>query len=745
MAKSDVVLQLGVNAKAANASLDKFENKLKGVDDTSQKTGTSLKSMVGIAAGAAAAVAAVGAGLGFAVKSAIEIEELTTSFVAFTGSVESAEDQIEKLAEFSANTPFKLKDLAEANRTLLAFGSSSEESLVQLQQLGDAAAATGKPIGELALIFGQVQSAGKLTGERFLQLAERGINIGPIIAKSLGVAETSLRDLISAGKVSSEEVTKAFATLSGEGGKFAGATLRQSQTLGGALGTLEDNVTLLAASFGKTLSPSIVGYVDDLTNAIKVTGEFFKQIDERENLSKAARDAETLALQLEVLVEKREDLVQPGGFFSGLFQVQDTGEALKEVDARIRATTEAIRENNKVLAERDSGVRLASEQVKAEEARTETLKKSAAEELAANAKVEEARLAKVENVKKIEEQITQIEAQERAVRDEANLQAAQIGNEAALEALVLREEQLAEKRIELEAQKLEAEGQFQEAAKLRATELEDLKQAQLTATAKKGEADRIAAIRQAQNDEFNIAKAGADATIAFDEQTYAQRVQTANKGLSALAGLQQSSNRTAFEIGKAAAIAQAAIAIPITAIEAYKSLAGIPLVGPALGAAAAAAAIITGTQRLNQIRAQQPTGFAEGGQVPPGFDNDSFPALLTSGEVVVPERNFEQLISGGLDPRNDEQILVLRQILFGVNRLVELNNILINSVETLSFNSGSSAGSNNNADFLNNLLEELQRDQPTEQGRVEETVVRTPGGIGRDRATRNGPMQEQTR
>lgn len=39
--------------------------------------------------------------------------------------------------------------------------------------------------------------------------------------------------------------------------------------------------------------------------------------------------------------------------------------------------------------------------------------------------------------------------------------------------------------------------------------------------------------------------------------------------------------------------------------------------------------------------------FAEGGVVPPGFPNDTYPALLTSGEVVVPPQKLPDLSDGG--------------------------------------------------------------------------------------------------
>lgn len=79
-----------------------------------------------------------------------------------------------------------------------------------------------------------------------------------------------------------------------------------------------------------------------------------------------------------------------------------------------------------------------------------------------------------------------------------------------------------------------------------------------------------------------------------------------------LAQLQKSSNSTIAKIGKAAAIAQALIQTYQSATAAYAAMAGIPVYGPALGAAAAAAAVVAGLANVAQIRAQ-PTGFRAGG------------------------------------------------------------------------------------------------------------------------------------
>jgi len=97
----------------------------------------------------------------------------------------------------------------------------------------------------------------------------------------------------------------------------------------------------------------------------------------------------------------------------------------------------------------------------------------------------------------------------------------------------------------------------------------------------------------------------------FNEAQQAQ-LSTASNFFGQLSVLQKSENSKVAKIGKAAAIAKAIMDTYTAATGAYASLASIPYVGPALGIAAAAAAISAGMQNVQAIRAQ-PIGFQQGG------------------------------------------------------------------------------------------------------------------------------------
>lgn len=79
-----------------------------------------------------------------------------------------------------------------------------------------------------------------------------------------------------------------------------------------------------------------------------------------------------------------------------------------------------------------------------------------------------------------------------------------------------------------------------------------------------------------------------------------------------LATLQQSGNKRLFEIGKKAAMAQTLMSTYEGAQKAYTALAGIPVIGPGLGIAAAGAAIVAGGVRLQAINS---ASFGGGGSV----------------------------------------------------------------------------------------------------------------------------------
>ncbi|MBI1397074.1 MAG: hypothetical protein GC151_13945 [Betaproteobacteria bacterium] len=105
-----------------------------------------------------------------------------------------------------------------------------------------------------------------------------------------------------------------------------------------------------------------------------------------------------------------------------------------------------------------------------------------------------------------------------------------------------------------------------------------------------------------------------------------------------LGALMQTKSRALFEVGKAGAIAETIIQTYRAAQGAYAALASIPYVGPALGAAAAAAAIAVGFARVQAIRSTS-FGGASGSPVLTS-GGASGPVVSSGTPVAVPAQPY---------------------------------------------------------------------------------------------------------
>lgn len=108
-----------------------------------------------------------------------------------------------------------------------------------------------------------------------------------------------------------------------------------------------------------------------------------------------------------------------------------------------------------------------------------------------------------------------------------------------------------------------------------------------------------------------------------------------------LANLQNSNNATLKGIGKVFAVSDVTIKTAQSAMNIYEGFSTIPIVGPELGIAAAAAAIAYGGEQIANIVSANTGGLIPGG----GANKDSVLSFLTPGELVVPRSNFDEVVS----------------------------------------------------------------------------------------------------
>ena len=123
-----------------------------------------------------------------------------------------------------------------------------------------------------------------------------------------------------------------------------------------------------------------------------------------------------------------------------------------------------------------------------------------------------------------------------------------------------------------------------------------------------------------------------DARIELSKKEAAARAENLGKISSTLKNVAKAIGEHTVA-GKAAAIAAVTIDTYMSATAAFKSLAGIPVVGPVLGAVAAAAAIVAGLKNVKAILAVKTPAIAAGSSEP-GFVDIPSPSMPSTGGAL---------------------------------------------------------------------------------------------------------------
>ncbi len=200
-------------------------------------------------------------------------------------------------------------------------------------------------------------------------------------------------------------------------------------------------------------------------------------------------------------------------------------------------------------------------------------------------------------------------------------------------------------------------------------DLSNVRLAQLRATAqseadidRKVQDDILTKRIAARNQELLDKKKFGEAYATINKFIQSEEVKGASSAADDLVELSQSKNSTLKGIGKAAAVAQITMKTAEAAMNIFNGFSIIPIVGPALGVAGAAAAIAFGAEKIGTVTAAADGGLMTGGI--PG--RDSIPTLTMPGELVVPTRNFDQVVGAvqrdGQADSGPEMLSVLREI-----------------------------------------------------------------------------------
>lgn len=213
------------------------------------------------------AVGALTAGIGLLVREFSKVEDAQARFQPILGSIEKAEEMVAKLNETSATTPFQFENLADAaNQLLPVMNGNIDETIRTLRMLGDTAGGSAQRLDSVTRGFTNAMLKGKVDMDSLKMIAEAGVPIFDDLAAVMGMdVGPKFFKMISSGRVTTQQLTKAFEKATGAGGKFYKGMEIASKTTSGMISTLKDNISRAAAEIGGALAPTIKDLIGQAT------------------------------------------------------------------------------------------------------------------------------------------------------------------------------------------------------------------------------------------------------------------------------------------------------------------------------------------------------------------------------------------------------------------------------------------------------------------------------------------------
>ena len=247
MNDAEVRLQVKIDSSSAEKSVNSLSNKTDKLSRMFTKFGKTMT--IGVTAPLTALATA---GINYNASMETYLANLTT---LLGGNQQEAQKLLNTLKEMAATTPYETTDLVKATQKMMAFGISANDSLQYLQMIGDIAMGDANKMDSLTLAFSQMGASGRASMEDINQMIDQGFNPLTIVAQKTGESMADLRDRVSAGEVSFQEIADAMKTATSEGGIYFGSMDKASQTTAGKISTLKDDFNSALGEMTESLLP----------------------------------------------------------------------------------------------------------------------------------------------------------------------------------------------------------------------------------------------------------------------------------------------------------------------------------------------------------------------------------------------------------------------------------------------------------------------------------------------------------
>lgn len=234
------------------------------------KLGDAMIKVYAVIGVAQTAYNAVSAGLSKIVSvgsaTELQLQNLTT---LYRGNADEAKAMYDRLAEYGKVTVYDKAGLLEAQKTMMSFGIEGEKAFSTIKQIGDIAMGDSQKMQSLSLAFSQATSTGKLMGQDLLQMINAGFNPLSVISEKTGRSIESLKDDMSKGKISAEQLSQAFQWATEEGGLFYKGAEKAAGTTEGKINVLKDSFDEFLVSVFNKVQPIVNKALTFATNFLE--------------------------------------------------------------------------------------------------------------------------------------------------------------------------------------------------------------------------------------------------------------------------------------------------------------------------------------------------------------------------------------------------------------------------------------------------------------------------------------------
>lgn len=209
----------------------------------------SVPTLAAVGAFGAVSVAAGGAAYA-AVQLAANYERAGIAFEVMTGSAARGKQLLDEVNQVAIESPFRSGELTNAAKQLRAFGLETDQIVPVMKSLGDVSAGTGTRLWRITLAFGQVMTAGRLTGDELRQFNNAGVPLIENLAAVLNKPKEAIRGMVERGEVGADRVVAAFNRMTRGSGTFADMMRRVNDTVSGQWQSLVERSELLLRDVG---------------------------------------------------------------------------------------------------------------------------------------------------------------------------------------------------------------------------------------------------------------------------------------------------------------------------------------------------------------------------------------------------------------------------------------------------------------------------------------------------------------